>query len=110
MALSKEFIEKQTKALLEEKEHLTEQIDKLSERPDYGFDEEDNIRELTDFESNISLESQLKVLLEKVNSALKAIENGTYGQCIRCQQAVEEKRLEIMPYAEICVSCAKKSK
>lgn len=105
MPIAKTFLEKQRKALLDEKVRLEERISRLREYPDYGFDEEDNVREISEFESNRSFETQVRYLLDKVDKALEAIDNGTYGQCAKCQNAIEEGRLAIMPYAELCVSC-----
>lgn len=105
MPIAKTFLEKQKRALLDEKGRLEERIARLREYPDYGFDEEDNVREISDFESNRSFETQLQYLLNKVNKALESIDGGTYGQCTKCQNEIEEGRLAIMPYAELCVSC-----
>ncbi len=103
--LDKKTIEKQKKLLEEEKERLKNKIKQLSEFPDYGRNEDDNAKELADFENNLSLEEQIKFLLSKVNSALKAIDDGSYGKCKKCQKAIESGRLEIMPYAEFCITC-----
>lgn len=105
MNLPDSFLKKQKELMLKEKEKIEEKIAKLKKYPDYGTDEEDNLQELTDFESNLSLEDQLEFLLKKINKALKAIDDGTYGQCHECKTAIERGRLEIMPYAELCVSC-----
>ena len=64
--------------------------------------------EMTEFQGNLSVEEQLKYLLNKVKIALKAIDSGTYGKCSKCKAAIEEGRLEIMPYAELCVTCKQK--
>ncbi len=105
MRMSDSFLKTQKEAMLQEKEKIEEKIAKLKKYPDYGTDEEDSLQELTDFESNLSLDDQLEYLLKKINKALKAIEDGTYGQCRQCREAIERGRLEIMPYAELCVSC-----
>lgn len=110
MNLSTSFQEKIREQMQKEKERIEEKIKTLKKYPDYGSDEEDNLQELTDFESNLSLEDQLEFLLKKINKALQAIEDGTYGQCSKCQTAIEKGRLEIMPYAELCVSCTGKPK
>jgi DnaK suppressor protein len=110
MNLPASFLEKQKEIMLKEKERIEEKIKKLKQYPDYGTDEEDNLQEMTDYESNLSLEDQLEFLLKKINRALKAIEDGTYGQCSKCSANIERGRLEIMPYAELCVSCSENSK
>ncbi|BAI81349.1 dnaK suppressor protein DksA [Deferribacter desulfuricans SSM1] len=43
--------------------------------------------------------------LRLVEDALKRIENGTYGICISCEEEIEEKRLEYVPFARYCTEC-----
>lgn len=105
--LDHKTLEKQKDYLMEEKDRLEKKIKQLKEFPDYGSNEDDNAKELADFESNQSLEEQLRFLLDKVNKALTAIEKGEYGKCKQCQNAIESGRLEIMPYAELCITCQK---
>jgi DnaK suppressor protein len=110
MALSADFLKKQKDALLKEKETILEKINKLKKFPEYGGDEEDVLQEISDYESNLSIEEQLDFLLKKINKAIKAIDDGTYGICAKCKNNIESGRLEIMPYADVCVSCKKLKK
>lgn len=105
MEINKEFIEKQKASLTEEKTRIEEKIKKLKKYPDYGSDEEDNLQEIADYESNLSIDEQLEFLLGKIKRALKSIDDGSYGKCASCKKIIEEGRLEIMPYAELCVTC-----
>jgi len=106
--MDQQFINEQESALLKEKTRLENQIKNLKKYPDYGYSEEDNIQELIDYENNMSAEEQLNFLLNKINQALLAIKKGTYGKCAACGKAIEEDRLKIMPYAELCVNCKPK--
>ncbi len=108
--LDQKTLEKQKKILLEEKERLEKKISQLSEFPDYGRNEDDNAKELADFENNLSLEEQIKYLLNKTNKALKAIKDGTYGVCKKCKNSIESGRLEIVPYADLCITCQREEK
>ncbi len=110
MKLDEKFIKKQKKALETEKQKLEKKIEELNKYPDYGRSEDDNAREVSDFESNLSVENQFKELLKKNNAALKAIKTGTYGKCKLCKKEIEIGRLESMPYANICVVCRKQKK
>ncbi len=110
MPLDKAFIETQKLALVEEKKRLLEKIKKLKVYPDYGDIGEDTIQEVVDYENNISIEEQLQFLVDKIDKALKSIENDTYGKCSKCGASIEEGRLLVMPYADVCVSCEKKIK
>jgi DnaK suppressor protein len=44
-------------------------------------------------------------LLAQVNAALQRIEQGTYGICDNCGQPINEKRLEALPWAALCLNC-----
>lgn len=108
MPLSEKFIKNQQEILLKEKERLEKKIKDLKKYPDYGDLEDDNTMELIDYENNMSLEEQLAHVLKKIDKALKAIENGTYGQCPKCKESIEQGRLEAMPFADVCVTCQSK--
>jgi len=110
MPQSDSFAQKQKKALLSEKQKLEKKIKELDKFPDYGRGDDDNARELSDFENNLSIENQFKILLKKTDAALKSIEKGTYGQCSKCKSEIEKGRLESMPYADVCVVCHTKKK
>ncbi|KAA0258508.1 TraR/DksA family transcriptional regulator [Deferribacter autotrophicus] len=43
--------------------------------------------------------------LKLVEDALKRIEKGTYGICISCEEKIDEKRLEYVPFARYCTEC-----
>jgi DnaK suppressor protein len=47
-------------------------------------------------------------LLALVDGALLRIKNGTYGVCGECEEELQQKRLEAVPWARYCVSCAEK--
>ena len=43
--------------------------------------------------------------LRLVEEALTKIEEGTYGVCERCEEAIPVKRLELLPFTRYCVQC-----
>jgi len=43
--------------------------------------------------------------LLRIDQALVRIENGNYGQCRNCGQPISEKRLNAVPWAQLCVDC-----
>lgn len=50
-----------------------------------------------------SIDVNERALLTEVEAALKRIEDGTYGKCIVCGDAIPEKRLEAIPWASRCI-------
>ncbi len=46
--------------------------------------------------------------LPRIDAALRRIDEGVYGDCVDCAGAIEQGRLEAIPYTETCVNCAEK--
>jgi DnaK suppressor protein len=42
---------------------------------------------------------------KRIVNALKMIDDGSYGICIDCQEAISEKRLKAFPNATRCLAC-----
>jgi RNA polymerase-binding transcription factor DksA len=56
-----------------------------------------------------ALVNRLTESLREIEDALAKFEAGTYGTCESCGGAIGESRLEAMPSAQLCISCASKS-
>ena len=105
--------------LLEEKSKLEEELTQFTKPnphvagdfdtsyPEYGDDIEDNAQEVTDYLSNKPVEITLEKTLRDVKTALTRLDDGTYGICKYCDQAIDEKRLLARPTSSSCVSCKK---
>jgi DnaK suppressor protein len=61
-----------------------------------------------EYEKELSLERNSLDLLRKVERALERIEDGSYGICESCGSEIPIARLEVLPYATMCVTCASK--
>jgi len=59
-------------------------------------------------ERDLSLAENIRDLLDKVELALEKVKGGTYGQCESCRKPVEAARLKALPYANLCIGCARK--
>ena len=44
--------------------------------------------------------------IERIEAALKRIEDGEYGYCLSCGEEIPAKRLEFDPATPVCVDCA----
>ena len=44
--------------------------------------------------------------VQAIREALRRIEGGTYGFCVECREAIDEKRLQAQPTARTCINCA----
>jgi DnaK suppressor protein len=56
-----------------------------------------------------ALAGELKDALAEVEAALERVAQGTYGRCVRCGQQISPARLEAMPAAELCITCASRA-
>ena len=54
------------------------------------------------------LGQSLQETLDEVRTALAKVDDGTYGVCEECQQAITVARLEAKPAARLCIDCASK--
>ena len=43
--------------------------------------------------------------LKSIQEALKRMDRGEYGECIRCGEDINEKRLMAVPWATLCIQC-----
>lgn len=62
-----------------------------------------------EYAKELSIERNAADLLHKVEHALRRIDTGSYGVCEVCGEAIPIARLEVLPYATMCVTCASKS-
>ena len=62
-----------------------------------------------EYAKELSIERNASDLLHKVEHALRRIESGDYGICEVCGEAIPVARLEVLPYATTCVTCASKT-
>jgi RNA polymerase-binding protein DksA len=72
----------------------------------------DSSERAVEMEDDASLEGQA-VLLEReiasVRRALARIDDGTYGECVRCGESIAPARLEARPEAALCINCAREA-
>jgi DnaK suppressor protein len=55
----------------------------------------------------ITSEANLAVArIAQINDALLRMHHGLYGTCIACDEEIELKRLQALPYAQKCLGCA----
>ena len=44
--------------------------------------------------------------LSRIHAAIKRIEDGEFGYCTSCGEAIAPRRLEVDPAAHLCIDCA----
>ena len=61
-----------------------------------------------DREPDATLEGNEERLLQAIDAALQRIEDGTYGICSKCGEAIPEERLEALPWTTVCIDCKRR--
>ena len=64
-------------------------------------------RAMSESSSSIELRKRdrERKLIQKIKTALKKIEEGTYGVCESCGEYISHERLKVRPEAMLCISC-----
>lgn len=119
--LAKSTVDKFRARLEEEQARLQDLIDdyeqeleeaRLSESssdrsPDPGNAEASSTK--LEYAKELSIEQNTLDLLGKVERALAKTIEGTYGICESCGKSIPIARLDVLPYATLCVDCARKA-
>lgn len=101
------FVAEMKTKLLEEKASLERELAVISNRrgddyqskfPEYGRNDEENAVEMADYQATASTTETLEARLQSVLSALKRVEQGTYGVTAE-GETIPEERLRANPAA-----------
>ncbi len=104
--MNKTFLKKMKDLLLDQKKELLKQAVGQQIEIDTEGDETDEIQANILIELTNQLNSRNSEKLQQIESALKRIEDKTYGLCQDCEEAIPEKRLLSNPHFQTCVTCA----
>ena len=47
--------------------------------------------------------------LREIDAAIRRIDDGSYGDCERCEEPINPRRLDADPTARLCIDCASRS-
>lgn len=56
---------------------------------------------------NQALHGSADELVAQIDAALARLDEGAYGTCERCGRPIGAERLEALPYATLCIECAR---
>lgn len=118
--MTKKELEFFRKLILEKKNQIWEEIDKISEDilkksqkdasgdiSGYTLHMADLATDTYDREFSLDLVSNEHKILYEVDDALKRIEEGRYGICEECSKPISKSRLKAIPYTRLCLKCQK---
>ena len=90
-----------------ERERLAEEIGEAIEVPDqmtYGS-QAAAASQVFDQQRDLALRERAIQHLAQVEAALARLDDGTFGQCLRCGRQIVPARLEALPWAAHCIDC-----
>jgi DnaK suppressor protein len=106
------------KRLVEERAELLDQLTTIEETSfaasqsdlsgEVSFDEENADAGTFTFERerDLSIENNVRDLMDKIDRALGRMDQGVYGVCSRCGKPIEKARLKALPYVDLCIKDA----
>lgn len=107
-ALRERLIEERERVFKEISEldaDLSKSLEDTSGESPYDQHMAENATATLDREIDLTLQDNARATLVKIDRALRKLEEGSYGRCDKCGKAISEGRLEIAPYATLCVDC-----
>lgn len=85
--------------------NVLENKDPSTENAGHSTHMADVATDMYDREFSLGLASNDRELIQKIDVALKKIDDGTFGDCILCKGPISLARLKAIPYAQACVKC-----
>ena|SRR3989338_480688 len=112
--LDKKKLEFYKKLLLKLRDDLLHDIRNMHESTDAGGKDSGDVAghvqhiadvatDLYDKEFSMGLASKDREILQKIEKALRRIEDGSYGFCLATGKPISQERLKAIPYVEYCL-------
>lgn len=101
------------KKLLKEKEIELLELQKMSAESEKPVSLDDPIGRLTRIDAiqrqqqALHAKERTENSLRQVREALKRIDEGTYGVCVKCGSQIGHDRLEFIPESALCTGCVR---
>ena len=89
------------KKLLQKLGIEVESMEKIGRNPDRA----DLAQNYSARERNLALAAMEQEQLTQIENALQRLDNGSYGVCVQCGDQIAPARLQILPYASLCMDC-----
>jgi RNA polymerase-binding protein DksA len=86
---------------------LDDEVDEISDGSDTHVG--DSATATLGREIDYTLGENSQQVLAEINAALQRIEDGTYGTCGVCGKEIAPERLEVYPWAKLCIDDARKA-
>ena len=94
--------------LLDKKSELAARLERISANLQRGYnaDSKEMAKELEDSEVVDALGNEARGEIVKISAALARMDDGSFGVCMECGEAIDANRVMAYPYADECIDCA----
>ncbi|MBN1756519.1 TraR/DksA C4-type zinc finger protein [bacterium] len=120
--MQKDELKKYEDLLLKERQEILEDITELEAVSQSGSLQErtgeissitthpaDRVSDSIEQEQTYNLATMEGEILYQIDEALMRLRKGKFGKCSKCGKPIDQKRLEAIPYAELCLECKRDS-
>jgi len=111
----KKLINKEREKLIDKLKYLRESAmdttvkDASGDHSSYSFHMADQGTDAQEREKAFLFASRESQYLERLDQALKRIDDDTFGICSKCNTPIDSERLEAVPIATMCYECKTKN-
>ncbi|HQQ68232.1 MAG TPA: TraR/DksA C4-type zinc finger protein [Candidatus Cloacimonadota bacterium] len=74
----------------------------------YAYHQADQGSDTNLMEHTVMMMESEREKIRLLNDAMRRIQDGTFGMCEMCGELISDSRLEILPYATLCIECKEK--
>lgn len=109
MPLQKEKVEGYRKQLVARREALAEDLrlataELINDESVYT-DSVDQAAAETDKNFTLQMKNRERNTLWQIDEAIKRLDEGSFGECERCNDQISEGRIEAFPFTTLCIDC-----
>lgn len=101
----KKILNIQLDELLKSIENTSRNIPEVEKDP---LDFTDQASVESEIDLNLHIKEREGRLIAKIKEALERIEDGSFGICEECGEAIAEKRLKARPVTTLCINCKRR--
>ncbi len=74
----------------------------------YAYHQADQGSDTNYMEHTVMMMESEREKIRLLNDAMRRIQDGTFGNCEMCGELIPDTRLQIIPYATLCIECKEK--
>ncbi len=53
----------------------------------------------------VQMKNRDRQTLRQIDDALRRLSDGSFGNCVRCEEAISDARIDAFPFTTLCIEC-----